>query len=358
MATSAIRLARPAPGQIDRGRATVSPEGSVRTTVDGRGCPLSNLDKVLYPETGFTKGQVIDYYARVAAVMLPHLRDRPVTLQALPQRGRRTSPSSRSTCPGHAPEWVPTGAVPVRPRRSAGSSTPSSGTFPVWYGPPTWPRIELHVPLWTSDRGACCPLGLTTSSSTSTRARGPDRRVLRGGPLRWADALEDSWRRVPAQDAVARRASSSTCPSPRPPDLGEPGTATPTGWPRSSSGPPRPGRDQHAQGAPAEQGADRLEPESPTKTTVAAYSLRGRPEPTVSTPVTWERSTGAHDPATRPASCSPPRRCWSGSRPTATSSPRCRAGPLVTAGAPPLSCAAVFRGCAPSVRPPQQRSQR
>ena len=45
---------------------------------------VSNLDKVLYPEVGFTKAQVIDYYIRIAPVLLPHLRDRPITLKRYP----------------------------------------------------------------------------------------------------------------------------------------------------------------------------------------------------------------------------------------------------------------------------------
>ncbi|HEY8057606.1 MAG TPA: hypothetical protein VID94_02590, partial [Acidimicrobiales bacterium] len=52
--------------------------------VDGRTLKLSNLDKVLYPETGFTKGEVIDYYTRIAPTMLPHVGDRGVTLRRYP----------------------------------------------------------------------------------------------------------------------------------------------------------------------------------------------------------------------------------------------------------------------------------
>src|SRR3974390_214155 len=52
--------------------------------VDGRRLRLTNLEKVLYPATGFTKGQVVDYYARIAPAMLPHLEDRPVTMVRLP----------------------------------------------------------------------------------------------------------------------------------------------------------------------------------------------------------------------------------------------------------------------------------
>jgi bifunctional non-homologous end joining protein LigD len=52
--------------------------------VEGRQIKLSNLDKVLYPKAGFTKGQVIDYYARIAPALLPHLADRALTLKRYP----------------------------------------------------------------------------------------------------------------------------------------------------------------------------------------------------------------------------------------------------------------------------------
>ena len=56
--------------------------------VDGKKLSVSNLNKVLYPKVGFTKGQVIDYYIRIAPVLLPHLRDRPLNDEALPKRSR------------------------------------------------------------------------------------------------------------------------------------------------------------------------------------------------------------------------------------------------------------------------------
>ncbi|HEV7869356.1 MAG TPA: ATP-dependent DNA ligase, partial [Chthoniobacteraceae bacterium] len=52
--------------------------------VAGRKLLVSNLEKVLYPEVGFTKSQVIDYYIRIAPVLLPHLKDRPITLKRYP----------------------------------------------------------------------------------------------------------------------------------------------------------------------------------------------------------------------------------------------------------------------------------
>jgi bifunctional non-homologous end joining protein LigD len=78
-----------------------------RVTVDvaGKELSLSNLDKVMYPATGFTKGQVIDYYTRVAPVLLPHLQDRPLTLKRYPN-GVEGGHFYEKQCPSHRPDWV------------------------------------------------------------------------------------------------------------------------------------------------------------------------------------------------------------------------------------------------------------
>jgi bifunctional non-homologous end joining protein LigD len=71
---------------------------------------MSNLDKVLYPEVGFTKAAVVDYYVRIAPVLLPHLRDRAVTMVRYPD-GVDGGSFFEKRCPSHAPEWVRTAAV-------------------------------------------------------------------------------------------------------------------------------------------------------------------------------------------------------------------------------------------------------
>jgi bifunctional non-homologous end joining protein LigD len=78
--------------------------------VGGRRLSLSNLDKVLYPEVGFTKGQVIDYYTRIAPVLLPHLRGRPLTLKRYPN-GVQGQHFYEKQCPKHRPDWVRTARV-------------------------------------------------------------------------------------------------------------------------------------------------------------------------------------------------------------------------------------------------------
>ncbi len=83
---------------------------SVSVEVGGRRLSLSNLDKVLYPRVGFTKAQVIDYYTRVAPVLLPHLRARPLTLKRYPD-GVEGPHFYEKQCPKHRPEWVRTASV-------------------------------------------------------------------------------------------------------------------------------------------------------------------------------------------------------------------------------------------------------
>jgi bifunctional non-homologous end joining protein LigD len=83
----------------------VPPAARVEVSVDGRTLSLSNLDKVMYPAVGFTKGEVIDYYTRVAPALLPHLRDRPLTLKRYPN-GVEGGHFYEKNCPSHAPEWV------------------------------------------------------------------------------------------------------------------------------------------------------------------------------------------------------------------------------------------------------------
>lgn len=79
-------------------------------TVEGKRLQVSNLDKILYPRAGFTKAQVIDYYIRIAPVLLPHLKDRPLTLKRYPN-GVEQEFFYEKQCPGHRPTWVKTTRV-------------------------------------------------------------------------------------------------------------------------------------------------------------------------------------------------------------------------------------------------------
>jgi bifunctional non-homologous end joining protein LigD len=77
----------------------------VEVQVEERRLSLSNLDKVMYPAVGFTKGQVIDYYTRIAPALLPHLRDRPLTMKRYPD-GVEGQFFYEKRTPSHAPDWV------------------------------------------------------------------------------------------------------------------------------------------------------------------------------------------------------------------------------------------------------------
>jgi bifunctional non-homologous end joining protein LigD len=78
--------------------------------VGGRTVNVTNLDKVLYPETGFTKGDLINYYIRISPVLLPHLKDRPITLKRYPD-GVDGLFFYEKKCPSHRPKWVETTKV-------------------------------------------------------------------------------------------------------------------------------------------------------------------------------------------------------------------------------------------------------
>src|SRR5947207_10137161 len=78
--------------------------------VDGREIKVSRLDKVLYPKAGFTKGQVLDYYVRIAPVLLPHLAGRPLTLKRYPE-GVEGIFFYEKNCPPYRPEWMKTAKI-------------------------------------------------------------------------------------------------------------------------------------------------------------------------------------------------------------------------------------------------------
>ena len=85
-------------------------KNAVEVEVEGRVLKLSNLDKPMYPKAGFTKGDLIDYYVRIAPVLLPHLHDRPLTLKRYPD-GVEGKHFYEKQCPSHRPDWVQTAAV-------------------------------------------------------------------------------------------------------------------------------------------------------------------------------------------------------------------------------------------------------
>jgi bifunctional non-homologous end joining protein LigD len=126
----------------------------VPVVVDGRQLRLSNLDKVLYPATETTKGEVLNYYARVARFLLPHLIERPVTRIRWPN-GTNGPSFFEKNLPAGAPSWLHHVDVPTSGSRSqSGNSTIS---YPVVRDTAdltylvNLASLELHVPQWRFD---------------------------------------------------------------------------------------------------------------------------------------------------------------------------------------------------------------
>ncbi|MEV6638899.1 DNA ligase D [Amycolatopsis sp. NPDC051371] len=263
------------------------PVGTKITVQAGnRQLTLSNLDKVLYPADGFTKGEVINYYSRIAAALLPHLAGRPVTFIRYPN-GVGGEKWFEKNVPNGAPSWLRTVRLPSTGSRGSGDTIdyPLLDDLPALVWSANMAALELHVPQWTV-------------ASDATR-QPPDRLVfdLDPGPgtsvvdcARVAERLHD----VLVADGLTPYAKTS----------GSKGMQLYCGI-RTA--------DPAAPSAYAKRLAQRLARETPdsvtavmakaqrggrvfidwsqnnpAKTTIAPYSLRGRDRPTVSTPVTWD----------------------------------------------------------------------
>ncbi|HEX3794219.1 MAG TPA: non-homologous end-joining DNA ligase [Acidimicrobiales bacterium] len=260
----------------------------VRVSVGGRELTLSNLNKVLFPETGFTKGQLIDYYVKVAPAMLPHIAGRPVTLKRYPN-GVDEKFFYEKHVPAHAPDWVRTAHV-------ASSDSEKGIDYVVIDDLPTlaWAAnlgsIELHVPLWSVGRRRVLPAP-------------PDLLVFDLDPGEGATIVECCTVAELVRDVL--EGASLDC---RPKTSGSKGMQIYA---------PLPGRPTWEKTrAQSREIAEQLERQHPelivsnmrktlrrgkvlidwsqnhqSKTTVGVYSVRARQSPTVSTPVTWDEIT-------------------------------------------------------------------
>lgn len=270
----------------------------IRVDVEGRTLTISNLHKVLYPRTGTTKGEVLNYYAQVAPVLLPHLAHRCVTRIRWPH-GVQDASFFEKNVPGGTPSWVHTAKVPT-----TGSRAPSKFgdmlVFPIVddLATLTWlvnlAALELHVHQWTVGR--------------DNRPRGADRLVIDLDPGEPAGLHECCRVALLVRDKLAERDLHA-----RPVTSGSKGlhlyAALPKRLPSEEST------------ALAKEVAEELQGEHPglvtatmtksrrsgkvfldwsqnagSKTTISPYSLRGRELPTVATPVSWtEVEEGAED---------------------------------------------------------------
>lgn len=115
---------------------------SSAVNVNGTLVAVSNLPKVLYPKAGFTKGDVIDYYIRIAPVLLPHLKHRPITLKRYPD-GVDGFFFYEKQCPSHRPKWVKTASVPKSDGSDIGYCVLDGLPALVWAA--NLANLELHT---------------------------------------------------------------------------------------------------------------------------------------------------------------------------------------------------------------------
>ncbi len=119
---------------------------STRTTIGGRELSVSNLEKVLFPSNGFTKGQLIDYYVRIAPMILPHLRERPLTMKRFPD-GVEGKSFFEKHIPSHAPNWVASVDISANDGQDV-IPYAMVNDLPTLAWAANLGTIELHVPLW------------------------------------------------------------------------------------------------------------------------------------------------------------------------------------------------------------------
>jgi bifunctional non-homologous end joining protein LigD len=262
--------------------------------VDGRRLRLSNLGKVLYPATGFTKGGVIDYYTRIAPAILPHLADRPLTLRRYPD-GVAAGSFYDKNAARHAPDWLRVVRLPT-----PGSTTHEEIGYAVIDGLAAlvWVAnlagLELHVPQWAVGAGG--------------EPQPPDLLVFDLDPGPPATVVEcarvaEIIRELLAQDGMecsvktsgskglqvyaAVRTTDPTDTSTYAREVAE--------WLAAQRGDAVVSRMAKA----ARHGKVFVDwsQNNPAKTTIAPYSLRGAQQPTVSTPLTWQEVAECRKPA-------------------------------------------------------------
>jgi bifunctional non-homologous end joining protein LigD len=255
---------------------------SRRTTIDGRTLSVSNLDKVLYPVTATTKAEIIAYYLEVAEVMLPHLAGRPVTFRRFPD-GVRAEAFYQKHCPGHRPDWLPTVPLGREGRREVVDHCdirePAALAWAANLG-----ALEFHVPMArASDAGA------PTAVVFDLDPGAPAGLVACAEVAMTLNELFDQLGLI----AVAKTSGGKGLQVYLPVDPAGSSYAATRGFAHAvaqllqARQPDRIVTTQARSERPGKVLIDWMQNHR-TKTTVCAYSLRGRERPTASTPVTWE----------------------------------------------------------------------
>jgi bifunctional non-homologous end joining protein LigD len=267
--------------------ATSATPGATPVELEGRSLALTNLDKVLYPEAGFTKAAVIDYYLRIAPALLPHLRRRDLTMVRWPD-GVDGPSFFEKRCPPHAPDWVPRAEV------EAGLTACVADDLPTLVWVANLAALELHTHQATVDDPDAPtslvfdldpgpPAGVLECAAVALELRD----LLTG--LGLAAVVKTSGGKglhvgVPVRDATADETKAFAQALGMLLERRDPTRVTTTMR-----------RDRRAGKVFVDWSQNDRH-----KTTVAVYSLRARPRPTVSTPVTWDEvadALTAADPA-------------------------------------------------------------
>ncbi|MFF3858695.1 non-homologous end-joining DNA ligase [Streptomyces sp. NPDC002209] len=257
------------------------------TMVEGRRIPLSNLDKVLYPETGFTKGEVLHYYATVAPSLLAHIHNRPVSFLRYPDGPDGQLFFTKNPPPG-TPAWVKTAPVPRSEDLAAEQVVVADLPSLMWAANLV---VEFHTPQWPAgspavadrliidlDPGApatvveCCAVALWLRERLAADGLEAYAKTSGSKGMHLAVPLEPT-----PSDRVSAYAKGLAQEAERElPDLVLHRMAKAL----------RPGKVfvDHSQNAAA-------------KTTAAPYTLRARARPTVSAPVSWEEVAACRIPS-------------------------------------------------------------
>ena len=262
------------------------PRDRFTVAIDGRDVELSNLDKVLYPAAGFTKGEVIDYYTRIAPVLLPHLRDRALTRIRYPN-GVEGAHFFEKNAPAGTPDWVHLENLPVpgstKQRETVDFVVVDELATLVWVA--NLASLELHTPQWrigadpdlmVVDLDPGAPAGLTECCAVALLLR---------------DRLADDG--VEAYPKTSGKKGMQLCC----PIAGTQDAEVVSGYAKRIA-------EELSARVPGSITAKMVRALRPgkifidwsqnnaAKTTVAPYSLRAQPQPTASTPLTWEEVEG------------------------------------------------------------------
>ncbi|MBT2441635.1 non-homologous end-joining DNA ligase [Streptomyces sp. ISL-36] len=256
------------------------------TEVEGRRLALRNLDKVLHPATGTTKGELLHYYATVGAVLLPHLRDRPVSFLRYPDGPEGQLFFTKNPPPG-TPAWVKTTPVPRSDDPGARQVMVQDLASLMWAANLV---VEFHTPQWRADSPAVAdrlvfdldPGPPATVVECCLVARWLRERLASDGLEAFAktSGAKGLHLLVPLEPTPSAQVSAYAKKLAMQAEADHPALIV-----HRMAKALRPGKVfvDHSQNAAA-------------KTTATPYTLRARPLPTVSAPVTWEEVEECDDP--------------------------------------------------------------